>query len=120
LDSSLGGGAAAARPDDTIQCSSQDASLLCQHWIAPLRIISSKHHHHDRDATTTTSTTMTTRGNNNDDPVLFSHLAERIKSVLYTQLPLWMTDNTVLIGTTCANDISSLQVSVEILGGYDF
>jgi hypothetical protein len=110
-----------AAPDDTIQCS-QDASV-CQHWIAPLRIIASSHH---RGATTTS---MMTRGNNNNNnnrnrnhnnnPVLFSKMAERIKSVLYTQLPLWMTDNTVLIGTTCASDMSSLQVSVEILGGYD-
>jgi hypothetical protein len=46
-------------------------------------------------------------------------MATQIRDSLHAQIPGWMVANTVLIGTSCARDAESLQVSVEIVVGDD-
>jgi hypothetical protein len=85
-----------------------DASSLCQHWIAPLSI----HHSNKNNNKYNNSPTHLLRGRNYS---MLSRMADGIKSALHAQLSVWMTDNTVLIGNSCASDISTLKVSVEIV-----
>jgi hypothetical protein len=81
-----------------------DVSSLCQHWIAPLSI-----HSNNKNKN---SPTHLLRGRSYS---MLSRMADGIKSALHTQLSVWMIDNTVLIGNSCASDISTLKVSVEIV-----
>jgi hypothetical protein len=86
-------------------CNQETSDGLCHMFRAPLSIPS----------LTTASPKQRTRGGGGKP--LVSRMATRIKDSLYEQIPGWMVANAVLIGTSCARDASSLQVSVEIVGG---